>query len=130
MASNNESEYETLIVGLRKVKLFGAQHLIIHCDSQLVANQLTAKCATRNQMMETYMKLAQKLLREFTLVYIDRFPRTSNSHAYTLSMLASAVEFGKKRTIEVELLSTPCIDARQYSNMTFDIEADLGVCWM
>lgn len=67
--------------------------------------------------METYMKLAQKPLREFTLVYIERFPRTSNSHAYTLSTLASAVEFGKKRTIEVELLSTPCIDAKQYSNM-------------
>lgn len=34
-ASNNEAEYEALIV-----RMLGTQDLIIHCDSQLIANQL------------------------------------------------------------------------------------------
>ena len=49
--SNNESEYEALIVGLKKAKLLGTDHLIIHYNSQLVANQLTREYAARNQRM-------------------------------------------------------------------------------
>ena len=37
-ASNNESTYETFIVGLKKTKLLGVQNLIVHFDSQLIAN--------------------------------------------------------------------------------------------
>ena len=48
-ASNNESEYEALIVGMKKAKTLGVQNLQIHYDSQLVANQLTGKYAARNQ---------------------------------------------------------------------------------
>lgn len=39
--SNNEAEYDALIVGMKKEKLMGVQDLVIHCDSQLVVNQLT-----------------------------------------------------------------------------------------
>lgn len=36
--SNNEVEYEALIVGMQNAKKLGIQDLVIHCDSQLVAN--------------------------------------------------------------------------------------------
>ena len=32
-ASNNEAEYEALIIGMQKAKLLGVQDLMIHCDS-------------------------------------------------------------------------------------------------
>ena len=64
-ASSNESEYEALIVEMKKAKILGVRNLQIHCDSQLVANQLTREYAAKNQRMEAYMKLAQKLFREF-----------------------------------------------------------------
>ena len=73
-ASNNELKYEALIVGLKKAKLIGAHHLIINCDPQLVANQLTGGYAVRNKRMEAYMRLAQKLFREFPSAYIEIFP--------------------------------------------------------
>ena len=50
-ASNNEVEYEALIVGMQKAKHLGVEDLVIHCDSQLVANQLTGKYAARNERM-------------------------------------------------------------------------------
>lgn len=37
-ASNNELEYETLIIGLKKPKILGMKNMVIHCDFQLVAN--------------------------------------------------------------------------------------------
>ena len=39
-ASNNEVEYEALLSGLRAAKELRIKQLIVHCDSQLVANQL------------------------------------------------------------------------------------------
>lgn len=41
ITSNNESEYKALIVGLKKAKILGVENLVVHCDSQLAANQLT-----------------------------------------------------------------------------------------
>lgn len=47
-----------------------------------------------------------------------------------MATLASAVETEKKIIIEVEFLPIPSIDAKQNCNIVFDVEADLGVCWM
>lgn len=92
IASKNESEYEALIMGLKKAKLLGVQNLVIHCDSQLMANQLTRKYAARNLRMNAYIRLAQKLFKSFKSAYIERFSRTNNSHAYALATLASVVK--------------------------------------
>lgn len=81
--------------------ILGVQNLVINCDSQLVVNQLTGVYAARNQILEAYMKLVQKLFKCFKLVYIERFRRTSNSHTDTLATLASAVDSDMKMTIEV-----------------------------
>ena len=95
-----------------KPKSLGVQDLVIHCDSQLVANQLTGEFAARNEWMETYTRLAQKLIMEFRTAYIQRFPRTSKSHADALATLVSAVDSKLKRFIEVEYLSNPSIETR------------------
>ncbi len=36
--SNNEAEYEAVLAGLNSAKTLGAQQLIVHCDSLLVAS--------------------------------------------------------------------------------------------
>lgn len=53
------------MVGLKKVKLLGVENLIIHCDSQLVANQLIREYDTWNERMEAHIKLDQNLFKEF-----------------------------------------------------------------
>lgn len=40
-ASNNEAEYEALLLGLRTAKDLKIKRLTVHYDSQLAANQLT-----------------------------------------------------------------------------------------
>ncbi|MES7295862.1 reverse transcriptase-like protein [Cutibacterium acnes] len=39
-ASNNTAEYEALLAGLRLAREIGVRHLLAHCDSMLVANQI------------------------------------------------------------------------------------------
>lgn len=110
MASNNEAEYEALIIEIQKAKKLEIQDLIIHCDSQLVVNQITSEYAARNERMGIYMRMAQKLIKEFRTAYVERFSRTNNSHADALATLASAVDSKLKRTIEVEFLPRPSIE--------------------
>ena len=47
-ASNNEAEYEALLSVLRTVKELGTRRLIVHRDSQFVANQLNGEYAIRD----------------------------------------------------------------------------------
>ena len=46
--SNNEAEYEALLSVLRTVKELGTRRLIVHRDSQFVANQLNGEYAIRD----------------------------------------------------------------------------------
>jgi hypothetical protein len=41
--SNNEAEYEAVLAGLNSTKTLGAKHLIIYCDSLLVASQINGE---------------------------------------------------------------------------------------
>lgn len=74
------------------------------------------------------MRLAQKLFRDFNSD-IERFPQISDNHGDTL---ASAVELEMKRTIEVDYLPRPSIEAEQemVQNIVIDIETYLGISWM
>lgn len=111
-SSNNEAGYEALIVGMKKARKLGVQDLVIQCDSQLVFNQLTGEYAVRNERMGTYMRLAQKLFKEFNSVYIERFSITNNSHADALTTLTFVMDSTLKRTIELEYLPKPSIETK------------------
>jgi hypothetical protein len=58
-ASNNEAEYEALLHGLRAAKRLGADLLTIHCDSQLIVNQLTGEYMAKDERMVAYRDLAK-----------------------------------------------------------------------
>lgn len=56
-ASNNDTKYEAIIIGLRRVKALGVQNLRINYDSQLIVNQLIREYYAQNQRMKAYIKL-------------------------------------------------------------------------
>lgn len=73
------------------------------------------------------MRLAQKLIKDFRTAFVERFPRTNNSHADTLATLASAVDLKLKRLIEVEFLPKQSIETGW--EFIYDIEANLSISW-
>ena len=50
--SNNEAEYEAVILGLTVAKYLSIADIYLRCDSQIVAAQLRGKYEAKNKRME------------------------------------------------------------------------------
>ena len=105
--SNNEAEYEALIVGLRKARRLDAEHLQVFCDSQLVTNQVSREYQARDERMLAYLLVVLSLLAEFESTQVVQIDREHNAHANLLAKLAMALEIEMQRTICVEIIDCP-----------------------
>jgi ribonuclease HI len=126
-ASNNEAEYEALLHGLRAAKRLGADFLTIHCDSQLIVNQLTGEYMAKDERMVAYRDLAKDLLKSFDKFNIERVGREHNGHADSLAGLASSVAPDFRRTITVEVQDSPSI---MKSSPAIICQIEMGPSWM
>uniref|UniRef100_A0A2N9FQQ7 Uncharacterized protein n=1 Tax=Fagus sylvatica TaxID=28930 RepID=A0A2N9FQQ7_FAGSY len=105
--SNNEAEYEAMLIGLRTAKKLGANHLQVFCDSQLVANQISGEYQAKDDRMSAYVTVARTLLSEFESTQVAQIGREHNSHADVLAKLATALETDVQRTVCIETLDQP-----------------------
>ena len=65
-ASNNEAEYEALIVGLNRAKEMKVESLEIYSDPQLVVCNITNMYQVRGEKMAAYLQKAKDLLSSFS----------------------------------------------------------------
>ena len=77
-ASNNESEYEALIEGLRGARKLGATKLFVFCDSQLVTNQLSGEYQAKDERMAAYVQVVKELMQQFENVQVGQVGRSYN----------------------------------------------------
>ena len=61
-ATNNEAEYEALLIGLSLAKVLGAKNLIVQTDSQLIIGQVKGDYEAKEERMQKYLKIVQQLL--------------------------------------------------------------------
>ena len=85
-ATNNTSEYEGLLVGLRIVAELGIKKLIIQGDSQLVARQVNKDY--QSPLMEAYIEEVRRLEEHFDGLQTEHVPRAENNIADHLSKCA------------------------------------------
>ncbi|XP_068486911.1 uncharacterized protein [Phaseolus vulgaris] len=105
-ASNNQAEYEALIVGMLLAKEMGAQSLLAKSDSQLVTRQVTGGYQAKDTQMAAYLRYVEVLKRAFAAFELVHVPREQNSRADLLAKLASSGKGGKQRTVIQETLKT------------------------
>ena len=55
LTTNNETEYEALLVGMEMVSRLGREVLEIYSDSHLVVRQVNGEFEARNQRMQGYL---------------------------------------------------------------------------
>ncbi|CAA7017574.1 unnamed protein product [Microthlaspi erraticum] len=108
-ASNNEAEYEAIIVGLRLAEAVGAEHVHAFCDSQLFAKQFSGDYDTKDDRMDAYLKQTQRLAKAFKTFELIKILRSENSEADALAALASKTESALRRVIPVETIDEPSI---------------------
>ena len=63
--SNNESEYEAIIVGLKLVATLSADKLLVRSDSQLVVRQVNEEFESRDPRMVKYVSRVKQRLSNF-----------------------------------------------------------------
>ena len=54
VTTNNPSEYETIILGMKAAKDLGAEQLIVFGDSKLVVQQVRYNYQVKNSKMKNY----------------------------------------------------------------------------
>ncbi|XP_057418949.1 uncharacterized protein LOC130713175 [Lotus japonicus] len=109
-ASNNQSEYEALIAGLRLAIELGVQKLFIKGDSQLVVKQVNGEYQVKDPQLSKYLGVVRRLMMEIGKIRIEDVPRGQNERADVLAKLASTGRLGNYQTVIQETLPRPSID--------------------
>ncbi|GKB28190.1 reverse transcriptase domain-containing protein [Tanacetum coccineum] len=125
-ATNNEAEYEALIVGLRIVEQMGVRNLQANVDSRLVANQVNGIYIEKEPGMIKYLEKVKNLASTFKEFSIKQVPRGENKKADALSKMASASFVHLIKQVLVEELKEKSIDEKEI----LAVVEEEGYTWM
>ncbi|XP_073120297.1 uncharacterized protein [Henckelia pumila] len=106
-ASNNEAEYEAVLIGLRAAKQAGAARVHLYSDSQLVAQQVNGTYEVKNEKLKEYMRAIEEAKGFFDEVLFEQIPREGNEKADYLAKMASSLHNWKTREVVVQVELTP-----------------------
>ena len=109
-ASNNEAEYEALLVGLKTILGMGARDVEAYSDSQLVVNQVQGSFEARDSQMKEYLRVVKQVMGKSCTAKVVQVAWRQNRHANSLATLASAVTEYVPWIIKVELITKPSIN--------------------
>ena len=75
-ATNNEAEYEGILMELRLGKAVEAKNLLVQSDSKLVIGQIKEEYEAKEERMQKYLRLTKQLTQEFDKVEFVQIPRS------------------------------------------------------
>jgi ribonuclease HI len=73
--TNNIVEYETLLLGLRKIKAMGIRRAILKTDSQVISGHVDKSSKARDPKLEKYLDTVQRLEASFKGFFVKNIPR-------------------------------------------------------
>ena len=108
-ATNNESEYEALLAGLRMAIELKAKAIRCYSDSHLVINQILGDFQARGTRMAAYLEKVKAAFEDFEFYSVKQIPREDNALANTLARLDTSKEAEELSIVPVEVLHEPSI---------------------
>ncbi|XP_057530029.1 uncharacterized protein LOC130808593 [Amaranthus tricolor] len=109
-ASNNEAEYEALLMGLKICCEAGAKELAAFSDSQLIEGQVNGEFEAKDDSMKMYLQQVKDFIPKFDKFTLEHIPRSQNAQADSLAKLASSADTSAARDIIWEVLPNPSIN--------------------
>ncbi|XP_022889077.1 uncharacterized protein LOC111404514 [Olea europaea var. sylvestris] len=88
--SNNGTEYEALLAGLKLARKMQVRRLLASNDSQLVVSRVNGNFEAKDSSMVVYLKLVLDLVLHFEKFELIQVPCLENTQADALSKLASS----------------------------------------
>jgi len=101
--SNNQAEYEALVVGM----LLRARSLLVKSDSLLVNGQVTSEYQAKDPQMASYLQYVMLLKETFPTFELVDVPREHNARVDLLAKLPSSGKGGCQRSVIQETLKAP-----------------------
>ena len=89
-ATNNEAEYEALLMGMAIVHRMGGKSVKVFSDSRLVVGHVKGEFEEKNERMQGYLSQVKFLQSEFKSFNLLHIPRSGNAHTDSLAMLATS----------------------------------------
>ena len=106
-ATNNDAEYEALLIGTAMVQRMGGKSVKVFSDSRLVVSQVKVEFEAKDERMQGYLSQIKCLQLKFDSFNFLHIPRNGNAHADYLVMLATSSAHDLPRVILVEDLYKP-----------------------
>ena len=125
--TNNEAEYETLLVGMAMVQRMGGKSIKLFSNSRLVVGQVKGEFEAKDERMQGYLSQVKCLQLKFDLFDLLHVPRSGNAHANSLAMLATSSTQDLPRIILVEDLYKPTETRRETAQIH---QIRVGSSWM
>ncbi|XP_050254881.1 uncharacterized protein LOC126700730 [Quercus robur] len=100
--TNNEAEYEALLMGMTMVQKMGGKATVMFLDSRLVVGQVKGEFESRDERMQRYLSQVGHLRSGFKSFNLLHIPRSGNTHANSLATLATSSTQGLPQVILVE----------------------------
>nr|GEU91387.1 hypothetical protein [Tanacetum cinerariifolium] len=124
--SNNDAEYEALLVGLQIATKMQVKDIHAFVDSKLVASRVEGSYEAKGKRMIKYQEKVFELAGAFNRFRITHIPRVENKKADALSKL-TAVQFDHfSKDVPVEVMNVRSVEAQEV-NMVVEEE---GPTWM
>ena len=89
--TNNETEYEALVVGSDLAKAVGAENMVVHCDSQVITSQINGDYECRNERMKKYLEEVKNRISSLEVRFVQ-IPKEETECADRLAK-ATSIEF-------------------------------------
>ncbi|KAL0453506.1 UNVERIFIED_CONTAM: hypothetical protein Slati_1328700 [Sesamum latifolium] len=109
-ATNNEAEYEALILGLQLALEAGAKELSVCTDSQLVAMQVEGAYETKERTMMQYLAKVKEQMTRFDKCTVQQIPRDENERVDALSKFGAMIAGVKSRNVTIMVKERSAIE--------------------
>ena len=83
--TNNQAEYEALLLALEEAKRQGAAALLVRADSELMVRQMNGQYRVKNENILPLYKRAKELASQFSSICFEHVRREQNTAADKLA---------------------------------------------
>lgn len=111
--TNNETEYEDILIGLRVSKALRAKTALLKNDSKLTIGQINKEFKTKEKRILNHLKLTNQLINRFDQVSFTQVPRDQNSKVGEVGRHASSENKTSLTDLKVEVQKSPSIEEFQ-----------------
>ena len=77
-ATNNEAEYEALLIGIAMVQRMGGKSVKVFLDSRLIVGQVKGEFEAKDERMQGYLSQVKCLQSKFDSFNLLHIPRNGN----------------------------------------------------